>query len=80
MKRAHRVALKPTSDQESLFSQHAGYRAVCLQLGAGRVQGWPGRWRMAEPPVPAAALEPGQGHHRAVVSGIEPERGQVRDH
>ena len=25
MKRAHRVALKPTPDQESLFSQHAGY-------------------------------------------------------
>ena len=25
MKRAHRVALKPTPDQESLFNQHAGY-------------------------------------------------------
>ena len=25
MKRAHRIALKPTPDQESLFGQHAGY-------------------------------------------------------
>ena len=25
MKRAHRIALKPTPGQESLFSQHAGY-------------------------------------------------------
>lgn len=25
MKRSHRIALKPTSEQESLFGQHAGY-------------------------------------------------------
>ena len=25
MKRSHRVALKPTAEQEVLFSQHAGY-------------------------------------------------------
>ena len=25
MKRTHRVALKPTPEQESLFGQHAGY-------------------------------------------------------
>ena len=41
MKRSHRVALKPTPGQEALFGQHAGYAPVCLQLGAGGVQGWP---------------------------------------
>jgi transposase len=25
MKKAHRVALKPTAEQEALFGQHAGY-------------------------------------------------------
>ena len=35
MKRAHRVALKPTPDQESLFSQHAGYTRFAYNWALG---------------------------------------------
>ena len=34
MKRAHRVALKPTPDQESLFNQHAGYARFAYNWAA----------------------------------------------
>ena len=35
MQRAHRVALKPTRDQESLFSQHAGYARFAYNWAVG---------------------------------------------
>ena len=35
MKRAHRVALKPTPDQESLFGQHAGYARFAYNWALG---------------------------------------------
>ena len=35
MQRAHRVALKPTPDQESLFSQHAGYTRFAYNWALG---------------------------------------------
>ena len=35
MKRAHRVALKPTPDQDSLFSQHAGYARFAYNWALG---------------------------------------------
>ena len=35
MKRAHRVALKPTPEQESLFSQHAGYARFAYNWALG---------------------------------------------
>ena len=35
MKRSHRIALKPTPEQESLFSQHAGYARFAYNWAAG---------------------------------------------
>ena len=35
MKRAHRIALKPTSEQESLFGQHAGYARFAYNWAVG---------------------------------------------
>ena len=35
MKRAHRVALKPTEEQESLFGQHAGYARFAYNWAVG---------------------------------------------
>ena len=35
MKRAHRVALKSTPDQDSLFSQHAGYARFAYNWALG---------------------------------------------
>ena len=35
MKRSHRVALKPTPEQESLFSQHAGYARFAYNWAVG---------------------------------------------
>ena len=35
MKRAHRIALKPTPDQEALFSQHAGYARCAYNWALG---------------------------------------------
>ena len=35
MKRAHRVALKPTAEQESLFGQHAGYARFAYNWALG---------------------------------------------
>ena len=35
MKCAHRVALKPSSEQEDLFSQHAGYARFAYNWAVG---------------------------------------------
>ena len=35
MKRSHGVVLKPTSEQESLFSQHAGYERFAYNWAVG---------------------------------------------
>ena len=35
MKRAHRIALKPTLEQESLFGQHAGYARFAYNWAGG---------------------------------------------
>ena len=35
MKRSHRVALKPTPEPESLFSQHAGYARFAYNWAVG---------------------------------------------
>ena len=35
MKRSHRVALKPTPEQESLFGQHAGYARFAYNWAVG---------------------------------------------
>ena len=35
MKKAHRVALKPTAEQESLFGQHAGYARFAYNWAVG---------------------------------------------
>ena len=35
MKRAHRIALKPTPEQESLFGQHAGYARFAYNWAVG---------------------------------------------
>ena len=35
MKRSHRVALKPTPEQESLFGQHAGYARFAYNWALG---------------------------------------------
>ena len=68
MKRSHRVALKPTPEQESLFDQHAGYARFAYKWAVGERSrlGKSGRWRMAARPDVAAALQCGQGRHRAV--------------
>ncbi len=38
MKRSHRVALKPSSEQESLFAQHAGYSRFAYNWAVGEFQ------------------------------------------
>ena len=80
MKRAHRVALKPTPDQESLFSQHAGYARFAYNWAVGEIQGWPGRWRVAARQVAQAALESGEADDCAVGCGAVPKRRQVCHH
>ena len=35
MKRAHRIALDPTPEQESLFGQHAGYARFAYNWAVG---------------------------------------------
>jgi putative transposase len=35
MKRSHRIALKPTPEQESLFGQHAGYARFAYNWALG---------------------------------------------
>ena len=35
MKRSHRVALRPTAEQESLFRQHAGYARYAYNWAVG---------------------------------------------
>ena len=35
MKRSHRIALKPTPEQESLFGQHAGYARFAYNWAVG---------------------------------------------
>ena len=35
MKRSHRIALKPTPEQESLFGQHAGYARYAYNWAVG---------------------------------------------
>ena len=35
MKRSHRIALKPTPEQESLFRQHAGYARFAYNWAVG---------------------------------------------
>ena len=35
MKRAHRIALKPTAEQEWLFGQHAGYARFAYNWAVG---------------------------------------------
>ena len=39
MKKAHRVALKPTAEQEALFSQHAGYARFAYNWALGEFRG-----------------------------------------
>ena len=46
MKKSHRVALKPTPEQESLFGQHAGYARFAYNwaLGEFRAGMYVGEW------------------------------------
>ncbi len=39
MKKAHRVALKPTAEQEALFGQHAGYARFAYNWAVGEFRG-----------------------------------------
>ena len=80
MKRAHRVALRPTPEQESLFGQHAGYaRFACnwavSEFQAGlQVGEWLGerslrpRWNRVKEFIAPWGASP------------VPERRQVRHH
>ena len=47
MKRSHRIALKPTPEQESLFSQHAGYARFAYNWAVGEFKAGldVGEWR-----------------------------------
>ena len=38
MKRSHRIALKPTPEQEVLFGQHAGYARFAYNWAVGEFQ------------------------------------------
>ena len=38
MKRSHRIALKPTAEQESLFGQHAGYARFAYNWAVGEFE------------------------------------------
>ena len=35
MKKSHRIALKPTPEQEGLFNQHAGYARFAYNWAVG---------------------------------------------
>ena len=66
MKRSHRVALKPTPEQEALFGQHAGYARFAYNwaLGEFRAGLEVGEWLSERTLRPR--LERGQEHDRAV--------------
>ena len=46
MKRSHRVALRPTLEQESLFGQHAGYARFAYNWAVGEFKAglYVGEW------------------------------------
>ena len=80
MKKSHRVALRPTPEQESRFLQHAGYSRFAYNWAVGEFQAGlqVGEWLSER--SPPAQVESGQGHHRPLGTGTVPELSQVRHH
>ena len=80
MKRSHRVALKPTPEQESLFGQHAGYARFAYNWALGEYKAGldVGEWLNHQ------SLRPRwnrvKGNHRAVGRAAVPECRVVCDH
>jgi hypothetical protein len=80
MKRAHRVALKPTPEQESLFSQHAGYARFAYNWAVGEFKAGldVGEWLSDRTLRPRwNKIKP---HHSAMGSCAVAERRQVCNH
>ena len=80
MKKSHRIALKPTPEQEALFGQHAGYARFAYNWAVSEFRTGLDRWRVAERAHAAPSLEQGQGRDRTLGVGAVAERGQVRHH
>ena len=80
MKRSHRLALKPTPEQESLFSQHAGYARFAYNWAVGEFKAGmdDGEW-LSEKTL-RLCWNKGQGDHRVVGRGTVAECRQVCHH
>ena len=57
MKKSHRVALKPTVEQEALFGQHAGYARFAYNWAVGEFKAGLEVGRVAGRTDAAAAVE-----------------------
>ena len=66
MLKCHRVALKPTPEQESLFLQHAGNSRFAYNWALGEFRAGLEVGRVAERYDSAAALEQGEAHDCAM--------------
>ena len=76
MKRSHRVALKPTPEQESLFSQHAGYARFAYNWAVGEFKAGldVGEW------LPDQTLRPRRNKVKCMVApwGVELSQNAAR--
>ena len=80
MKRSHRIALKPTPEQESLFGQHAGYARFAYNWALGEFKAGldVGEW------LSERTLRPRWNRVKGMIApvglGTVSERRQVRHH
>ena len=79
MLKCHRVALRPTSEQESLFLQHAAFARFAYNWAVGEFKPGleMGEWLTERSLRPRWNLV---ASHRALGRRAIPERGQVRHH
>ena len=63
-----------------MFGQHAAYARFRYNRALGEFRAGLGGRRVVEPPVVEAPLEPGEGHHCAVVCRAVIERREIRYH
>ena len=80
MLKSHRIALRPTLEQESLFLQHAGYARFAYNWAVAEFQASleVGEW------LGERSLRPRWNRVKGLKApwgtGVVPERGQVRHH
>ena len=80
MKRSHRIALKPTPEQETLFGQHAGYARFAYNWALGEFKAGleVGEW------LTERTLRPRWNKIKSMIAPwgavLSPERGQVHHH